>query len=391
MAAFLGILFLVFAWLGHVVLWVGIVNRLHANRWPRKLVDLLTFVSGVMLLALAWPLLLVSTRYIALPYLSENDFAPGSFSLAYAWLSAGVGVLGIGSRLYFAFHSELSGVVRASRSRPIPLGNRPDDLLAPGLPRLLGKLPGNQIVSPELNEKELAIPQLATNFAGLRIAHLSDLHLSGRVTRGYLDAIVDETNKLEADLIVVTGDIVEQSKCLDWVDESLSQLAARSAKLFVLGNHDRRVGPDNVRKRMCAAGFIDAGSRCQRLDLPQGPCWVAGNETPWFGEAPPIPWVDEQTPDPRALRLALIHTPDLIDWCAAVRFHLALAGHNHGGQIRMPLLGAIVSPSRYGTRYASGTFRRGETVLHVSQGTSCLAPLRFNCPPELALLTLVQG
>jgi predicted MPP superfamily phosphohydrolase len=55
------------------------------------------------------------------------------------------------------------------------------------------------------------------------------------------------------------------------------------------------------------------------------------------------------------------------------------------------MLGAIVAPSRFGTRYASGTFRRGDTVLHVSQGTSSLAPLRYNCPPELGLLTLIPA
>ena len=68
-----------------------------------------------------------------------------------------------------------------------------------------------------------------------------------------------------------------------------------------------------------------------------------------------------------------------------------LAGHNHGGQVRLPLVGAILAPSLSGTRYACGTFRRGNTVLHVSRGTGSLTPFRWNCPPEIALLVLGLG
>jgi predicted MPP superfamily phosphohydrolase len=67
-----------------------------------------------------------------------------------------------------------------------------------------------------------------------------------------------------------------------------------------------------------------------------------------------------------------------------------LAGHNHGGQVRLPLLGAILAPSLSGTRYASGAFRRDNTVLHVCRGSGSLTPFRWNCPPEIALLHLVS-
>ncbi len=65
-----------------------------------------------------------------------------------------------------------------------------------------------------------------------------------------------------------------------------------------------------------------------------------------------------------------------------------LAGHLHGGQVCMPFLGAILAPSLYGVRYASGVFTRGKTVMHVSRGTGSLTPVRYNCPPEISLLTL---
>jgi predicted MPP superfamily phosphohydrolase len=393
MAAFLGILFVALAWLGHLVLWVGAVNRLHANCWPRKLVDLATLGCGLMLPLLGWPLLAVTQRYLPLEA-SLGDWVPsaGPLATAYAAGCAVLAVVAIAARLYYAFHAELTGVLQSSHSSEIPLGDHSaDSLLAPGLPRLLGRLPGNQVLAPQLIKKELALPQLPPSFAGLRIAHLSDLHLSGRIARDYFDAIVDETNRLAPDLVVLTGDIVERKKCLDWVDESLARLDPQVPRLFVLGNHDRKAGPDEVRRRLTNAGFVDVAGGCTEITLPHGQCLVAGNEAPWFAPVPQLPWGGDTLSGTGVLRLALVHTPDLFGWCAGQQFHLALAGHNHGGQIRLPLLGAIVAPSLYGTRYASGVFRRGPTVMHVSQGTSCLAPLRFNCPPELALLTLVPG
>ena len=91
------------------------------------------------------------------------------------------------------------------------------------------------------------------------------------------------------------------------------------------------------------------------------------------------------------LRFLLAHGPDQFAWAQQNDFDLVLVGHNHGGQVRLPLLGAILAPSLSGTRYAGGVFRRGNTVMHVSRGTGSHTPLRWNCPPEVALLTLSQG
>jgi uncharacterized protein len=65
-----------------------------------------------------------------------------------------------------------------------------------------------------------------------------------------------------------------------------------------------------------------------------------------------------------------------------------LAGHNHGGQIRLPLIGPLITPSIFGSRYAGGLYHESPTLLHVSRGIAGVHPLRFNCPPELALLVL---
>jgi hypothetical protein len=89
-----------------------------------------------------------------------------------------------------------------------------------------------------------------------------------------------------------------------------------------------------------------------------------------------------------AFRLFLSHTPDNLSWARRHGVHLMLAGHNHGGQIRLPLFGPVYSPSAYGAHFASGAFWERPTLMYVSRGVSGRHPLRLNCLPELTRLTL---
>jgi predicted MPP superfamily phosphohydrolase len=91
-----------------------------------------------------------------------------------------------------------------------------------------------------------------------------------------------------------------------------------------------------------------------------------------------------------AFRLFLCHTPDHIQWARSQQVDLMLSGHNHGGQVVLPVLGPVYSPSIYGTRYASGVFWEEPTLLYVSRGISGRHPLRWRCPPELTKLVLTS-
>jgi predicted MPP superfamily phosphohydrolase len=86
--------------------------------------------------------------------------------------------------------------------------------------------------------------------------------------------------------------------------------------------------------------------------------------------------------------LCLSHTPDNFAWAKRHRVDLMLAGHVHGGQIRLPWTGSIFVPSRYSRRYDHGTFHEGPTVMHVSRGLAGEVPLRYNCRPEVTLIVL---
>ena len=120
------------------------------------------------------------------------------------------------------------------------------------------------------------------------------------------------------------------------------------------------------------------------------PLIVAGNELPWYRPASDFSACSNAEAIGRSMRLLLAHSPDQFGWAHANDVDLMLAGHLHGGQVRLPVLGAITSPSAHGVRYVSGVFARGNTVMHVSRGVGSLTPVRFGCPPEIAVLVLRQ-
>jgi predicted MPP superfamily phosphohydrolase len=108
---------------------------------------------------------------------------------------------------------------------------------------------------------------------------------------------------------------------------------------------------------------------------------LTGNELPWFDAVNQLPMPSEQPASDLAILLS--HSPDQIDWATSYKFDLMFAGHTHGGQIAFPVIGPIVAPSKYGVKYASGTFQVGDTLMHVSRGISGDEPIRVNSPPEL--------
>jgi len=257
---------------------------------------------------------------------------------------------------------------------------------------LLYRVPGNQILHVEVNEKRLRLERLPPQFDGLAIAHISDLHYTGRMTRDFYDQVVDETNALGADLIAITGDILDKPHCLEWVAPTLGRLRAPLGVYVILGNHDKRL-PDTpaVRRALADAGMVDLGGRWQSVACRGARLVLAGNEHPWFGPRPQAAERPGGANHSEELSIALSHTPDQIQWARSLGFDVMLAGHNHGGQIRIPIVGPIVSPSMYGVKYASGLFYEPPTMLHVSRGIAGDKTIRLNCPPEITKLVLTKA
>jgi predicted MPP superfamily phosphohydrolase len=158
----------------------------------------------------------------------------------------------------------------------------------------------------------------------------------------------------------------------------------------VLGNHDQKIKPHDraVRQPLTEVGFIDLGGRCRMTHIRDWPVLLAGNELPWFAPAADLAAAPASVCGQRPLRIALSHSPDQFPWARKHDVDLLLAGHTHGGQCRLPGVGPLLCPSRYGVRYASGAFYEPPTLLHVSRGISGTRPLRYGCPPELPRLVL---
>jgi predicted MPP superfamily phosphohydrolase len=269
---------------------------------------------------------------------------------------------------------------------PVPF-SRPASTVPQDEHHFLAHLPGNQILDLDLSEWTLELPRLPADLDRLSLVHLADLHFSGRIGKSYFLEVVRLANELRPDLACVTGDLIDNPDCADWLAEILGRLEARFGVYFVLGNHDLEIGGAMIRRELTAARLIDLGSRWIEIPVRSQRVILAGNEVPWFPPAPDLSRAPPPPPD-GPLRIALAHSPDQLAWAQSAGVDLLLAGHTHGGQIRLPLVGPIFAPSRWGVEYASGLFYAAPTTMLVSRGVSAQFPVRLGCPPEMAHLVL---
>jgi len=219
--------------------------------------------------------------------------------------------------------------------------------------------------------------------ARLRVAHLTDLHLDPRLPFEHFRAAVDAAAAANPDLLLLTGDFVSHRRGLRLLAElPIENLRPRYGTFAVLGNHDYWTDAEAIATILARKGVTLLGGQCRRIPLGNGPAvQLCGTEQPWG------PGLDEAARPSAAPTLVLSHTPDniydLADWGAAAVF----SGHYHGGQLRLPGLGALIVPSRYGRRFDRGHFRVESTDLFVSSGVGADSPpLRVYCPPDVLVV-----
>lgn len=377
------------ALLGHALAWTGVVNRLHGWGGPRLAVKLLTYL-GVVAVAVI-PALVLWT-WATSPAGGFRLFDWHTWTGVYAWACAALGAVSLAVKPWVEHVRHDRSVLVDWKSERYEsakaLGAKP---LAGGLARMLAYFPHNEATALSIDRKRLALPRLPAALEGLTIAHLSDLHMTGQIGEGYFSFLADKVNALRPDVIAITGDIVENVACWPWLAGSLGRLCAPLGVYFVLGNHDAYVDADHTRGLLTDAGLICLSGRWARAEWNGVPVLLGGNELPWMHPAAPLADLPSRDDPPTDFRLVLCHTPDQFAWCCRAEADLALAGHTHGGQVRAPVLGVVLSPSLFGARYACGVFRRGDTVLHVSRGIAGATPLRWRCLPEAALLELAPA
>lgn len=242
----------------------------------------------------------------------------------------------------------------------------------------------NATADPVVVRYRVAVEGLA---APLRVVQLTDMHRSAPdMTEARVKRIVAQVAALKPDMVVMTGDylggkVIEASDNGNMNDamEPYLGLRPRLGVFAVRGNHDagywtRRIIP---RYRI---GYLENSW------VDTGPLVVAGLDDYWTG-TPDLDAALRGVPDGKPV-LMLMHNPDSFP-DVPPRVALSFAGHTHGGQIKLPLIGALVSVSQYGNRFRHGLIVEGGRRLIVSSGIGTTAvPLRFGVPPEIVEVTL---
>ncbi|QDV31723.1 putative metallophosphoesterase [Planctopirus ephydatiae] len=361
-----------FGWLRPIV---AAINYLSAKPYSRQT---LQWIHGVLFVC-AGVVGIVGTAVFSIRLLSIEPLAPSILETGY--LICGVGLVG----WWVADVIEWQRACRRSVDEECHLQRLSwKNALQhhPGASRLLG-LPGNEVLMLEVAQRIIRCEGLPEVASGLSIAHLSDVHFREGMPLEYFRAVFEELGRLRPDLYIFTGDLHDDPDCLRWVPELFGSLHAPLGCYFVLGNHDWHADHVNARIALEDAGWIDLAGRVLPLRDPSGEIVIAGTEFPWMGDLPPF----ASMPDNR-FRILASHTPDLWRWAVDQHVHLMLAGHTHGGQCRLPILGPVFAPSVDGVRYAGGLYKKNSMYLHVSRGISGKDRLRFGCLPEITRFVL---
>ncbi|WP_224959737.1 metallophosphoesterase [Geomonas subterranea] len=248
-----------------------------------------------------------------------------------------------------------------------------------------------QKVSVAVRRYRVPVQNLPTGFHGFTILHITDLHGKEFGERG--ESLLAILRGLSFDLVAVTGDLVLRtapslSPALELV-RGIGRFS-KSPVFSVSGNHEWRAQlASQVNAKLEQAGVRVLKNEAEMLQRGEDRLWVVGVDEPVTGRAS----LTEALPhaDARAPRLLLAHAPHLFPQAAQAGVDLMLVGHTHGGQIRFPLIGAPYIPSMgYLPKWDYGLYRQGKSTMIVNGGLGeSWFPIRFNNPPEVALVTLL--
>jgi predicted MPP superfamily phosphohydrolase len=225
----------------------------------------------------------------------------------------------------------------------------------------------------------------------LKIAVIADLHGGAPyITEEKIERVVALANAAKPDLVLLTGDYVVQGVLGGWhmpietIAAKLKGLHARLGVYAVLGNHDHWGDGAHIAKVLGRAGIVVLEDRAARIGVGGNSFYLAGISDYASGEhlvgGAMLGIPDEQK------ALCFTHSPDVFPEVPRTCV-LTIAGHTHGGQVRLPWIGSLIVPSRYGQRYVAGLVEENEHYLFVSTGIgTSILPVRFGVRPEVSIL-----
>jgi predicted MPP superfamily phosphohydrolase len=239
-----------------------------------------------------------------------------------------------------------------------------------------------------ISETDIYLKNLPPAFEGFRITQVTDVHHSRIVGLEDIQRVVDLAQQTKPDLIALTGDYTTSfRRFIEPCAEALGRLRAPEGVWAVLGNHDHYTDPE-LTTRALERQHINVMNNVNTV-LRRGSdvLQLSGiDDSSWAGDD----WSRAlHGLDPGRPTVLLSHQPIVLDLPQTQNVSLILSGHTHGGQIRLPWLGAPAQMLTKDLKYAHGLFRRGETQLYVSSGTGVIGlPVRFGVRPEIAVLRL---
>lgn len=250
---------------------------------------------------------------------------------------------------------------------------------------------------------DVRIGGLPDVFDGMTIAQLSDIHLDEYTEPFLLREAIDHINRMQPDMVLLTGDYVSAELLSKkttigaaWQCASMLSSIKCPAKYAILGNHDIMAGGDAIAESITSHDIPVLRNGFVPIERGGSRIWLAGIDDPVLGKP------DPDLAIPASIRnvhrepvILMCHAPDfvdeLVDMPLSQSIALVLSGHTHGGQVRIPLLGAMHLPPG-GRKYIEGWFGFGSMQLYVNRGIGAVGvPFRFNCRPEITLFHLRAG
>jgi predicted MPP superfamily phosphohydrolase len=251
---------------------------------------------------------------------------------------------------------------------------------------------------PQVIRREIALRRWPANLDGFTIALLSDFHYDPYFSIHPIKAAIGMVSELRPDLIALTGDFVS----MPWLRENadaaaaaepcanlLKDLKAPQGLWAVLGNHDCFTDPDRVTRALEGEKISVLANHSVAIERNGARFWLSGVDDV-IAKGADLDTALHDVPKDEAVVL-LAHEPDYADHVAGYPVDLQLSGHSHGGQVRLPFVGAVFLPE-LARKYVWGLYKIGELTLYTNAGLGTVElPVRLNCPPEITMLTIRRG
>lgn len=248
------------------------------------------------------------------------------------------------------------------------------------------------VATSGLNVKEYKVvnDKISDEYHGLKIVHLSDIHFGSTITENDLDHLVNKVNELNPDIVVITGDIIDERISYDKniLINYLKQIKSKLGKFAISGNHDLPL--DDFNSIVEESGFTNLDNTYKLIYANSSKPIIISGISSNYSDSSNIgtktaefdSYIANLTDDIKPIySILLIHEPDFIDSLNVDNYDLILAGHSHGGQVKLPLIKKLYTP--YGAKkYYDEYYKINQTDLYISSGlgTSKLKFRLFNRP-----------